>query len=81
MPALSAAIKPTNAPSSKKFFVDFKFISGTRKTGNFLDTTGDFTDLGAREFAGVVQWQNVSFPSLKRGFDSRRPYHLKAVRI
>jgi hypothetical protein len=23
--------------------------------------------------AGVVQWQNVSFPSLKRGFDSRHP--------
>ena len=23
--------------------------------------------------AGVVQWQNVSFPSSRRGFDSRRP--------
>ena len=24
-------------------------------------------------FAGVVQWQNVSFPSLRRGFDSLHP--------
>ena len=26
--------------------------------------------------AGVVQWQNSSFPSWPRGFDSRRPLHI-----
>lgn len=25
--------------------------------------------------AGVVQWWNVGFPSLKRGFDSLHPFH------
>jgi hypothetical protein len=29
-------------------------------------------------FAGVIQWQNVSFPSSTRGFDSLRPLHLAA---
>src|SRR5688572_29221563 len=28
------------------------------------------------EIAGVVQWQNGSFPSFIRGFDSLRPLHL-----
>lgn len=26
-------------------------------------------------FAGLVQWQYTSFPSLRRGFDSRIPLH------
>ena len=26
-------------------------------------------------FAGVIQWQNRSFPSFLRGFDSHRPLH------
>ena len=29
----------------------------------------------AGNFAGVVQWQNTSFPSWIRGFDSLRPLH------
>src|SRR6266508_1307948 len=32
-------------------------------------------DRPVRRQAGVVQWQNVSFPSSRRGFDSPRPLH------
>ena len=28
-----------------------------------------------KQRAGVVQWQNGSFPSFGRGFDSHRPLH------
>jgi SAM-dependent methyltransferase len=31
--------------------------------------------------AGVVQWQNVSFPSLRRGFDSPHPLHRYHARV
>jgi hypothetical protein len=31
----------------------------------------------ANEFAGVVQWQNGSFPSCIRGFDSLRPLQFR----
>src|SRR5437588_11128344 len=33
------------------------------------------------DFAGVVQWQNGSFPSCIRGFDSLRPLQDFAVRM
>ncbi len=28
------------------------------------------------KIAGVAQWQSRSFPSLRRGFDSRPPLHI-----
>ncbi len=34
------------------------------------------TTLESGPFAGVVQWQNGSFPSFIRGFDSLHPLHL-----
>jgi hypothetical protein len=30
-------------------------------------------------YAGVVQWQDLSFPSSRRGFDSHRPLQTKAA--
>src|SRR5215475_8023018 len=49
---------------------------GTRY--EYLDRTPKFGRLAS--LAGVVQWQNGSFPSCIRGFDSLRPLQLKNVR-
>src|SRR5215475_1976838 len=45
---------------------------GTRY--EYLDRTPKFGRLAS--LAGVVQWQNGSFPSCIRGFDSLRPLHI-----
>ena len=34
-----------------------------------------FESLPLRQEAGVIQWQNRSFPCFLRGFDSPRPLH------
>ena len=44
-------------------------LSGSGLAADKQQTWGKATS------AGVVQWQNVSFPSSRRGFDSRHPLH------
>jgi hypothetical protein len=48
---------------------------------SFLSSRNTLGNLQPFLPAGVVQWQNVSFPSLKYGFDSRHPYQPDSITI
>lgn len=75
MPALSGAMKPTNPCSSKKFFADFEFISGTLRTRYFLDSTGNITDSepGKTSGCGSMVERELPKPETRVRFPSPVP--------